>query len=235
MKELLLTLLASLITFLGINSGNSVLGNKTDVVITVTPTVTQSPAPTFLPPPKVIATIDPDPPVHCKLSQECGGGTTPLKQSECASSTCCGFPGGKWVFYKDKNQCLKDQGQNSSSTNNYTPPNSVSTKIHCSYNGGSDYNFDFGELTYDECKVKTDAYRASKRVAIPTYSYQSSPVPTPPPQKSAEDIQKCKDAVREKYDNLIRGCYVRYQGSAANMCASGYQSQSGPEWTACEK
>lgn len=234
MKELLLTLLTSLVTFLGINSGNSVLGNKTNVLTTVTPTVTQSPAPTFLPPQKVIVTIDPDPPVHCKISQECGGRTIPLRQSECESSTCCGFPGGKWVFYKDKNQCLKDQGQNSNSTN-YTSPNSVSTKIHCSYNGGSDYNFDFGELTYDECKVKTDAYWTGKRAAIPTYSIQSSPVPTQSPQKSANEIQKCKDEVRTKYDNLIRGCYIRYEGSAANMCASGYQGQSSPEMIACEK
>lgn len=107
-------------------------------------------------------------------------------------------------------------------------------KFHCYYNEGG-YNFDFGMTTLNECLSKSDAYWASIRVAIPTYSYQSNPSPTQPPQKSAEDIQKCKDAVREKYDNLIRGCYVRYQGSAANMCAAGYQSQSGPEWAACEE
>lgn len=56
-----------------------------------------------------VATVDPDPPVLCNVNPNCGGGTKPLKQSECNNSTCCGFPDGSWVFYKDKNQCIADQ------------------------------------------------------------------------------------------------------------------------------
>jgi len=77
------------------------------LIDTPTPTVQQK---TYIAP-----TLDSDPPVHCKIHPNCGGGTMPLKQSECASSTCCGFPDGRWVFYKDNAQCDKDQGDNSSS------------------------------------------------------------------------------------------------------------------------
>lgn len=31
----------------------------------------------------IAPTVDPDPPVVCNISANCGGGTTPLKQSEC--------------------------------------------------------------------------------------------------------------------------------------------------------
>lgn len=76
-------------------------------------------APTQVPTPKkdvvvekkdvpVETTSNPDPPVHCSIHENCGGGTTPLKQSECDNSTCCQV-GDEWIFYKDKNQCTKDR------------------------------------------------------------------------------------------------------------------------------
>jgi peptidoglycan hydrolase-like protein with peptidoglycan-binding domain len=126
---------------------------------------------------------DPDPVIDCKFTYI---GTLKLRRSVCTRSTDCQI-NGKWIYYDSVDKCKQDQNsaniqnsQNNNSGNNYTPPNSVSTKIYCSYNGGSDYNFNFGELTYDECKVKTDEYWASKRVAIPTYTYPTNPVPTQP-------------------------------------------------------
>ncbi len=61
---------------------------------------------------KTATTADTDPPVLCKMSAECGGGTTTLKTSECANSVCCGF-GNRWVFYKDKSKCVEDQKKDS--------------------------------------------------------------------------------------------------------------------------
>jgi len=168
--------------------------------------------------------------VNCRTTAECGGGTVYIKKSECDNSTCCQI-GDKWIFYKDKNQCTRDQGQNSGSTNNNAPINLGSIKIDCNYKD-SNFNFDFGKLTYDECKVKTDEYWASKRVVIP--SYQPIIVSPQPPQKTAEDIQKCKDAVREKYNNLYIGCNITYQGSAVEMCQKAYQRQSSADSIACE-
>jgi hypothetical protein len=75
--------------------------------LTPTDTPTPSPAPIYVPH-YVAPTTDPDPPVLCGISSNCGGGTTPLRQSECANSICCQI-GDKWIFYKDKNQCIKDQ------------------------------------------------------------------------------------------------------------------------------
>ena len=64
----------------------------------------------------VVNNIDPDLPVHCKVNENCGGGTIPLKQSECNNSTCCQI-GDKWIFYKDKNKCKQDQSSNQPSYN----------------------------------------------------------------------------------------------------------------------
>ena len=104
----------------------------TDTPVIESPT----PFPVYVPPAiptqvYIAPTIDPDPPVLCNISANCGGGTTPLRQSECANSTCCQI-GNNWVFYKDKNQCVQDQNaywanyyKNDSNytapTNNYVP------------------------------------------------------------------------------------------------------------------
>lgn len=79
-----------------------------------TPSYSPFPIPTQIPVYKPVVNADPDPPVHCKKSPECGGGTIPLKQSECAITVCCGV-GGNWVFYRDKNKCLQDQANENSS------------------------------------------------------------------------------------------------------------------------
>lgn len=42
-------------------------------------------------------TINSDPPVHCPIADDCGGGTRPLKQSECENTTCCRTKSG-WEF-----------------------------------------------------------------------------------------------------------------------------------------
>ncbi|MFH2062279.1 MAG: hypothetical protein ABIJ43_04820 [Candidatus Beckwithbacteria bacterium] len=61
--------------------------------------------------------------INCNISSNCGGGTTYIKKSECDNSVCCQI-GDKWVFYKDKNQCNKDQESNQPSYNypTYTYP-----------------------------------------------------------------------------------------------------------------
>lgn len=85
-----------------------------------TPSFTETPTPTEAP--YIAPTRDPDPPVLCNVNSNCGGGTTPLRQSECNNSTCCQI-GDKWIFYKDKNQCTQDQNNYyKNSSNSYVPP-----------------------------------------------------------------------------------------------------------------
>lgn len=48
---------------------------------------------------------DPNKPVHCSISSNCGGGTTPLTYAECQNSICCHMSSGEYVFMKDRSQC----------------------------------------------------------------------------------------------------------------------------------
>jgi hypothetical protein len=82
--------------------------------ITESPTVTEEPTPTpsEIPTPTVTytptPTKDPDPIVTCSINEKCGGGSELLKNSACNNSTCCQI-GSMWIYYLDKNKCLKDQ------------------------------------------------------------------------------------------------------------------------------
>jgi len=80
--------------------------------------------------------------VNCNVNSNCGGGTTYIKKSECDNSTCCKI-GDKWIFYKDKNKCNKDQKSNQPSYNypTYTYPTTNDTNINQPVNN-SDYNRD---------------------------------------------------------------------------------------------
>jgi hypothetical protein len=50
-----------------------------------------------------------NPEIPCPISENCGGGTTPLKLNECDNTICC-LIGGRWKLYVNtKDQCLKDQ------------------------------------------------------------------------------------------------------------------------------
>ena len=60
---------------------------------------------------------DPNRPVHCNVHANCGGGTTPLTQAECKQSICCETETGKWIFYKDREQCSRNQGDKNTNQN----------------------------------------------------------------------------------------------------------------------
>ena len=51
---------------------------------------------------------------------------------------------------------------------------------------------------------------------------------------SQEQIEKCISEVHEEAKNLIGGCYIQFQDSAANACARGRQSQSAAQISNCE-
>lgn len=81
-------------------------------------------------------------------------------------------------------------------------------------------------MSPEECQKQKDY--------INNLSNQQTLTPIPTQGRTQADIQACKDAVSEKYQNLIRGCYVKYQDSAADACARGYQGESGNESKDCE-
>jgi len=95
------------------------------------PSATISPTPSPVVSPKAVnkinQPIDQDPPVHCNVNINCGGGTTPLKKSECDASTCCGLNDGTWKLMS-KTECDRIH------SNNNAPV------IDNSYNTGSGSN-----------------------------------------------------------------------------------------------
>jgi len=95
---------------------NKVLGMSAAISPTPIPTFTLTPTPTAKIQKKayVAPVKDTDPAVHCQRHPNCGGGSIPLKQSECSNMTCCGNHDGTWKFVP-KNQC--NNGGSS-----YTPP-----------------------------------------------------------------------------------------------------------------
>ena len=210
--------------------------SEVEKVETSIPTPTLEITLTPTPKPKIYA--DPDPIIDCKFTYI---GTIKLKRSVCNKSTDCQI-GNKWIYYDSVDNCKADQNaynqqQKNPNTNNTKisdeeyKKQSAEIKISCSFSNG-EYVFDYGMLTYDECKIKTDAYWASKKVIIPTIP--PLPIAVIVPGKSQADIDKCKSEVKAKYDDLIRGCYIQYQGSASNMCANGYQELSSNEMKNCE-
>lgn len=112
-------------------------------------------------------------------------------------------------------------------------------KINCSFSSG-EYGYNFGELTYDECKIKSDTYWASKRQTTNTPANNSLiSTPTPSPvisntSKTQIEIDRCKSEVRAKYDSLVRGCNIRFgDTSGVYMCKYGYGQEMNKELSAC--
>jgi uncharacterized membrane protein YsdA (DUF1294 family) len=125
------------------------------------PTDTPTPSPTPVYIPQYIApTVDPDPPVLCNVSPNCGGGTTPLRQSECNNSTCCQI-GDKWIFYKDKVQCGRDQGAQSSRSNSI-PQNAQQSQGNNFYCWDNAYGYSYYTSSGDQCNldnIKSTTYK----------------------------------------------------------------------------
>lgn len=83
---------------------NNILKQQVQKQFNLPPTATPTPfsTPTTKPTAKPVTrtiqpTVEADPPVHCNISDHCGGGTRPLKQSECDNMTCCQTKDG-WEF-----------------------------------------------------------------------------------------------------------------------------------------
>ncbi|MCX6731237.1 MAG: peptidoglycan-binding domain-containing protein [Candidatus Roizmanbacteria bacterium] len=157
-------------------------------------------------------TTDSDPQVNCGISSSCGGGTKLMKLSTCNNTICCEVV-NQWIFMYSLTDCQNAQRNahaNTANTNQGNVPlNSGSVKIKCSYSSG-EYQFDFGDLTYDECTIKSNEYWASKRQAITNNSTTNNYSP-PVNTNTAPQMTKsqCQSAARDKWRSQMttRGCY----------------------------
>ena len=119
---------------------------------------TPTPTPTYTPPKVSLMT--------CNFGDQCRGETRQMTKDQCANSTCCQI-GNQWLVYTSKSKCKEDQVNNRivpSTNDSYG-----SEKFSCSYQSGS-YNYDYGMLTIDECRIKQDAYWENLKTVVPTYN-----------------------------------------------------------------
>jgi len=118
--------------------------------------------------------VNTDPIINCKFTHL---GIIRLRRSVCNKSTECQI-GDKWIYYDSISKCKADQntyyqkqynaqsGQKDSSFDQAEYKRQLSeVKIDCSLNSPP-YSYNFGQLTYDECKQKSDAYFAQKRAEL---------------------------------------------------------------------
>lgn len=152
------------------------------------PTVTEKPYPATQ---YIAPTTDPDPPVLCPVNEKCGGETTPLRQSECANSTCCEI-NGKWVFYKDKSQCIKDQ--DSRNNQNYNPE--ITMVCNTSNGPRNVYGHSQSELDKNCSNMKETVDMMN---AIPT----TGPIQYAPTLDTSAILQNCLNTAQSVYNNSI--------------------------------
>ncbi len=155
---------------------------------------------------------DTDPIIDCK-NDKCG--TIRIRRSACNVSVCCELEDG-WVRVNSETECRNAQ--------------------NAEYEEQVEYWKDYWEDYYDK-KDKDDDYDLpefppleplpSIDMTIPDYSTDTPVIDT------AEEIKKCEDRAREDTKSQIDGCYVKYEGSAANMCAKGYQDLGAKAITSC--
>jgi hypothetical protein len=148
-----------------------------------------------------------DPIVNCNISQECGGGVKLMRKSECDNATCCGI-GDSWYLYDSLSECKKADERYWEDY--YKEQKEYWEDYYAEKYKEDDYQYDIPELPPLEPLPSLD-------LTIPDYS-------TYTPEVDIEAaIKKCEDRAREDTKSRIDGCYVQYEGSAANMCAKGYQ------------
>lgn len=139
-------------------------------------------------------TSDPNEPIHCPISDKCGGGTTPLKRWECEQSICCQI-GGKWVFYRDKKQCISDQkAQNNNidyrvPSSNYQPSSYPPCVVYYPALGISKTYY---YLSPEECQSSQNSVKQN------VYTKDTlDPTPTPDLAAQRKAEQEFEDACNE--------------------------------------
>ena len=204
--------------------------------------------------PYIQPTIDPDPIIDCKFTYI---GTLKLRTSVCAKSTDCQI-NDKWYYYDSVEKCKQDQNasysQNipNSNSNNNTSQNNLgfgSAIIKCAYSGNG-YQYDFGEITRDECKIKMVQYWSNQgqttnipTIPIPTVSTNNTNTTTNIIDTSAcrnqynSDVQKANayggsssvgSAILEMAQNNLNSCL-----STGNVTPVGTVKQVAPTRIKC--
>lgn len=208
----------------------STLGIKSTISSTPTSTTTSTSTSTTTSTPKPYD--DSDPIVNC------GPGVNSKQYVKDRASNCknyvdCGLNNNTMWSLMLKTECNKKHEEsqltnNKDTTNNYPP-----CTVCWQYAGCLTYTF----ISPEECKIRQEKAKTSSiSNPIPSITPYNTPQPTPVPLPTHNQaaIERCKSDVREETTNLINGCYIKYQGSAADACARGVQGQQASKMVACE-
>ena len=137
--------------------------------------------------------------INCNISNNCGGGTRKIKQSECNNGTCCQI-GSSWIFYTSRQKCTEDQNKYNS---NYTYP------TYAPY------------PTYKP--IPTVAYTTPTPYATPTMSQGQAQAII---DQHNNQVRQCQRDVASNYSDPIIQNKCNYgDSSATEACLSIYQKE----------
>lgn len=234
----LIIVLAILIVGLVIKDSNFVLGVKTEAVevpslqTTIIPTH-ELPTPTPITKQNYITPAT-DPIIDCSVINI---GTIKTKASQCSISFACEIGRGKWYLYTSKEKCTldqnsftanynKEQGNNTNvsiNNNSYSAPSYPPCTVYYPSLGTSQT---YSTFSPEYCKTLQDSARIGG-----TNTLQPTAIPV---GKSQADIDNCKNRVRTKYDELIRGCSILYgETSGERQCQIVYGNEQNKAIAAC--
>lgn len=199
--------------------------------------LTATPSPTIYIKPTRVPTIDPNPPVHCQISAECGGGTRLLRKSECDNVVCCltdqrcGGPRSTTKLECDNSFCcLLNDGTgkllpSKSACDNYysnnsqgNTPNSAPTYPPCTiYYPALGYSQTYSSASPEECQQ----WRNNAKPVVLVTSAPYTPTPTQDTNRD-QRIVLCKEIAKTNYDNAKSNCLYKARGSGA-VSSSWYQ------------
>ena len=115
--------------------------------------------------------------------------------------------------------------------------NPTSNYLPCTvYYPALGYSQTYSYISPEQCQQWKD--RATSNTTTTNNPPTNSPTiytnPTPNTLTS-EQIASCKAEVKTTFDNLMRGCYIKYQGSGADACSYAYQRLSGSYNISCSQ
>ena len=154
---------------------------------------------------------------NCNIHVSCGGGIVRMSKSQC-DQPCSGLP----------NNTQKTNNQSGSGSGISLKP-LVACRVSYPCTGNS-YTYQMYEDTCFEAQQSALSICNSPNPVIPTQQTVTSITSI-----SQSDIDRCKAEVRREIQSLTQGCYIKFQGSAAEGCVSIYQSRGSSQLANCEK
>lgn len=108
----------------------------------------------------------------------------------------------------------------SDSLSHFRDPVTGNTMVDCKFTS-SDFNFDFGRITSDQCKAKSDAFWKEKNEAIKNRPTIGSQNPNPTSVPAQKTKSQCQEEVRVKYERY----QLQYGGSSLEAVNQNYSAE----------